>query len=77
MVNTVLLSLWWFGTGVWLFYGISALIAPARWSRSGAIWKPRNLSKPYKVRLIGVVMTAVGIYWAIKGVQLLTGEGIR
>jgi hypothetical protein len=66
----VILVAWWIGTLNWLTTGVFALASPARCARSGwpGIRRPAWSSR--RVRAIGAVFTAGGVYWVFLGVHM-------
>lgn len=78
MEKYLLLAAWWFGTMVWLINGVFALLFPAKWiNSSNSLWLRRHIpalsTHAILVRLLGGVSICVGTYWAVKGIQMVSG----
>jgi hypothetical protein len=67
----LVLAAWWLGTLFCLCKGVYALVSPSGWmsSRWGAA-RMAGLTSPRLVRVIGLVFTLVGLYWAIMAVRM-------
>jgi hypothetical protein len=62
---------WWLGAIACLANGILAFLLPVYWMRSWGSSRMRVLDRPSVVRVIGAVMTALGVFWVVQGFQTL------